>query len=220
MNLPCSPDLRELAASNPESISDHELMLLLCDAPNRQEQDLLFSEFHRRFQARVTAWCFRLTRSRSRAADLTQEVFLKAWRHIGSFRGDSRPTTWLYVITRNHCLTAIQRLAADPLESGAQLPARLTDTRQPHPDRRIERKQLSRDVCRLMTSALEPLEARVFTLHYGYEMPLGAITSRLALGNPSGAKAYIVNGRRKLKGALNRRGGAGDPGVLLRQNTA
>jgi hypothetical protein len=43
-------------------------------------------------------------------------------------------------------------------------------------------------------------------LHYGYEVPLGTLTQRFSLANPSGAKAYIVNGRRKLKGAISRRG--------------
>lgn len=138
--------------------------------------------------------------------DLTQEVFLKAWRYIGSFRGDSRPSTWLYVITRNHCLTAIQRLSSDPLEFGGQLPIRLRDESMPHPDRRIERSQRSREVCHLMREALNPLEARILTLHYGYEVPLGTITRSLALANPSGAKAYIVNGRRKLKKFLDRGG--------------
>ena len=54
-------------------------------------------------------------------------------------------------------------------------------------------------------SALEPIEAQVMVLHYGYEVPLGALTRRFSLANPSGAKAYIVNGRRKLKGVIARR---------------
>ena len=64
---------------------------------------------------------------------------------------------------------------------------------------------MCRDVWGLMTSALEPMEVRVMALHYGYEVPLGTLTRHLELVNPSGAKAYIVNGRRKLKSALARR---------------
>jgi len=44
------------------------------------------------------------------------------------------------------------------------------------------------------------------TLHYGHDVPLATITRELALDNPSGAKAYIVNARRKLQGVLRRRG--------------
>jgi hypothetical protein len=42
-------------------------------------------------------------------------------------------------------------------------------------------------------------------LHYGYEIPLATITQKLSLSNPSGAKAYIVNARRKLSHAIRRR---------------
>ncbi len=55
-----------------------------------------------------------------------------------------------------------------------------------------------------MTRTLEPLELRVMTLHYGHEVPLATITRELALSNPSGAKAYIVNARRKLHAVLHR----------------
>ena len=204
-------------------------MFLLSNTPDKQQHDLLFGEFHRRFYVRVTTWCFRLSHSRTRALDLAQEVFLKAWRHLGSFRGDSRPSTWLYVITRNHCLTAVQRLAFDPLESGAPLMDRLRDSTMPHPDRHIERDQLCRDVCNVMNVALDPMEARILTLHYGYDVPLGTITKRMELVNPSGAKAYIVNGRRKLKSALKRRASlagrkpeseTGLQGGMLHRNTA
>jgi RNA polymerase sigma-70 factor (ECF subfamily) len=198
-------ELLKTASLHPESVSDDELMLLLRESPSRADYDFLFAEFHRRFHPRVQAWCLRLSRSRSRAADLAQEVFLKAWRHMDSFRGDSRPSTWLYVIARNHCLSAAQRLVSDPLNSGAPLSPRLWDSALPHPDSHIARYQLSRDVCHLMNAALDPMEARVLALHYGYDVSLAAITTRMALDNPSGAKAYIVNGRRKIKHALERR---------------
>lgn len=201
-------------------------MLLLCESADRQVQDHLFAEFYRRFHVRVTNWCFRISHCRTRASDLSQEVFFKAWRHLDSFRGNSRPSTWLYVITRNHCLSAVQRLASDPLEAGSQLPERLRDNSMTHPDRYIERNRLCRDMCDLMKSALEPMEARILALHYGYEIPLGTITSRMSLLNPSGAKAYVVNGRRKLKNALQRRGDfshvsqTGLRGGMLQRNTA
>ncbi len=50
-----------------------------------------------------------------------------------------------------------------------------------------------------MRHDLEPLEAKVLYLHYVEGMTLPAITELLALDNRSGAKAYIVGGRRKLE---------------------
>jgi RNA polymerase sigma factor (sigma-70 family) len=224
MHLADSAELLKTAALFPESLSDGELMSLLSERVASPQHEALFTEFYRRFHPKVSAWCFRLSRDRTSVHDLTQEIFIKAWRHLSKFRGDSRPSTWLYVITRNHCLSAGGRLASDPLESSAQLPERLRDTSLPHPDRQIEQSQLCRDVCELMNSTLNPMEVRVLTLHYGYEIPLGAITKRMALVNPSGSKAYIVNGQRKLKGALKRRaslpGAQAFAGTIPRGKTA
>ena len=68
-------------------------MFVLCNSEGAENQDL-FAEIFRRYHARVTTWCFRMTRNRSRALDLAQEVFFKAYRHRLGFRGDSRLSTW------------------------------------------------------------------------------------------------------------------------------
>ena len=50
----------------------------------------------------------------------------------------------------------------------------------------------------LLDRALDETEKRVFTLHYGDDMPLDVITRLLGLQNRSGAKAFIVSARRKI----------------------
>ena len=201
---PVSPELRRLASECPEALTDEEVMLVLCDS-NESEAQNLFGELFRRYQSRVIRWCFRLARNRNRALDLGQEVFFKAYRHRQSFRGDARFSTWLYAIARNHCLSSLKKLA-DPADSGEPVPPRLRDLTTMQPDVLIERSERHAEMWRMMKTTLEPLEARVMTLHYGYEVPLAVITQQLALRNPSGAKAYVVNARRKLNGAIKRRG--------------
>jgi hypothetical protein len=61
-----------------------------------------------------------------------------------------------------------------------------------------------------MRDSLEEIEAEVMTLHYVHEMPLDAITRLLRLTNPSGAKAHVVNARRKLNRAIRMRQMKGD----------
>jgi RNA polymerase sigma-70 factor (ECF subfamily) len=46
------------------------------------------------------------------AEDATQEIFLKIWKALPAFRGDSSLSTWIYAIARNTCLTR-RRAAAD-----------------------------------------------------------------------------------------------------------
>lgn len=190
-----------MARECPEALTDEEVMLVLCN-PGSGEH--LFAEIFRRYHARVTTWCFRLTHNRARAHDLAQEIFFKAYRHRQGFRGDSRFSTWLYVITRNHCLSSMKKIA-DPVEVGETMPLRLQDLSAPRADVLIERRQKHQEMWQMIGATLEPLEARVMALHYGYEVPLAAITRRLALTNPSGAKAYVVNARRKLNLVIRRR---------------
>ena len=185
---------------------DSELMRLLCLATGAEETDALFSQVFERYHRRVVAWCYNLTRDRDASSDLAQEVLMKAYRYRQSWRGDSRLSTWLYAITRNHCLSALKKRAHAGAGLEAVLSPRLRDHSIVPPDVAAERSQLYAIAGRLMSRSLEPMEAQVMTLHYGYGVSLGEITRDLNLRNPSGAKAYIVNARRKLSTSLRRRG--------------
>ncbi len=184
--------------------TDEELMGLLCSAPDRETADRIFHEVFERYHQRVVAWCWRIAKNREASKDLAQEIFLKAYRHRYAFRGDARLSTWLYAIARNHCLTAIRKPEADAQRFDSLAFLSLPDCHTVPPDRAAEQNELAGRLPRLMSRVLEPMEARVMTLHYAHEVPLAAITRDLGLRNPSGAKAYIVNGRRKLRGILNR----------------
>lgn len=53
---------------------------------------------------RVFALCLRMSADERRAEELTQDVFVKAWRRIGSFRGESAFGTWLHRVAVNTVL--------------------------------------------------------------------------------------------------------------------
>jgi RNA polymerase sigma-70 factor (ECF subfamily) len=188
--------------------ADEDLMKALSAAHDQESADSIFNEIFLRYHQRVIAWCYRVTRDRNASADLAQEVFLKAFRHYRSFRGESRLSTWLFSITRNHCLSALQRRHEEvvPLDSASrQLLLEASCCRSSAAD---DRSELCQRLLRLMSRTLEPLEVRVMTLHYAHDVPLAVITRQLSLTNPSGAKAYIVNARRKLNRVARRRGWA------------
>lgn len=63
-----------------------------------------FEELYRQHSGRLFNLASRMAGSAQEAEDLLQEVFLHAYRKLGSFRGDSSLGTWLYRLGMNHCL--------------------------------------------------------------------------------------------------------------------
>ena len=191
-----------LGTTTPSSLSDEQIMWVLRNTVDQKLADDLFTELFHRYETRVRSWCLRFIRDRNHTFDLTQEIFFKVYRYTHSYRGDSRFSTWLYSITRNHCFNSRKKKAAEPVEYACLISDLQQDFNAPDPYSAIERNQSARLMWKLVSGALNPLEARVMSMHYVREIPLSAITKELALSNPSGAKAYIVNARRKLNGAL------------------
>jgi RNA polymerase sigma-70 factor (ECF subfamily) len=75
-----------------------------------QEGDrLALSAWIRKSQAEVWRLCAQLV-SREQADDVTQEVYLRAYRALSSFRGDSSARTWLLSIARRTCADAVRDL--------------------------------------------------------------------------------------------------------------
>jgi len=68
-----------------------------------------FAELVRRHERRVYGLALRMSGDPSEADDLAQEVFMSAWKAIGSFRGRSSFSTWLYRIAVNTSLTFLKR---------------------------------------------------------------------------------------------------------------
>ncbi len=68
-----------------------------------------FDEVYGRFAEMVYNLSLRLAGNREEAADLTQEVFLRIYRHLGSFGGRSTLKTWVFRIAINHCRDRLSR---------------------------------------------------------------------------------------------------------------
>ena len=60
-----------------------------------------FEALYRRLVGRIYALCLRMARDAQRAEELTQDVFVRAWERLGSFRGESKFTTWLHRLAVN-----------------------------------------------------------------------------------------------------------------------
>ncbi|MBI2374677.1 MAG: RNA polymerase sigma factor [Deltaproteobacteria bacterium] len=90
-------------------------------------------DIYRANVGRVHALCFRLTGSRDQAEDLTQEVFLRAFEQIESFRFESQMSTWLHRIAVNAFLQARRKAArGEPSEARAEPPASVGSPEMSH----------------------------------------------------------------------------------------
>lgn len=67
-----------------------------------------FEDLVRAYQADLWRFTYSYTRDRALAEDATQEAFIRAYRFLPSFRGDSRFTSWLFRIARNCALDIIR----------------------------------------------------------------------------------------------------------------
>lgn len=182
---------------SPVTLSDEELVANYRSTA-RDSAEQCVDELFQRYYERVARWCYRFTGERDAAADLAQDVFTKAYRGLRNFEGQAKFSTWLYTIVRHEAINAAKARSVRPEERATELPFDLPDMRSRRPDAAAEMESAARYIRQLLAECLDDTERIVFTLHYGDDVPLDAITRLLSLTNASGAKAYIVSAKRKL----------------------
>jgi RNA polymerase sigma-70 factor (ECF subfamily) len=91
--------------SENESPSDRVLISKL-----RRGDASAFEQLVRAHQDRVYDFCVRMLNDREEAFDLTQEIFLSIHQNVDKFRADAKLTTWIFRISRNHCLNRLKYL--------------------------------------------------------------------------------------------------------------
>ena len=110
--------MNQTAQCNPPSAQTY-LLKTEIESPDETDYELArrvakgvlaaLGELYDRHSRRVYSLCLRMTRNPAEAEDLTQEVFIHLLSKIGSFRGESRFTTWLHRLTVNQVLMHFRR---------------------------------------------------------------------------------------------------------------
>lgn len=81
----------------------------------RSGDEEAFGEFTAAYEKQIYNYCLRQTRNAEDAEDLTQEVFLRAWRGLPNFAGRCTLRTWLYQIAVNTCVDLARKKARRPV---------------------------------------------------------------------------------------------------------
>jgi RNA polymerase sigma-70 factor (ECF subfamily) len=184
-----------------KTMTDEELISAHRDGWGLSRDEAVEELFHR-YQPRIVRWCYRFTRDRESGLDLAQEIFMRAFRNLDRYRGECRFSTWLYVIARNLCMSALQKRASEPVWAAKAITADLPDATARSIHAAVETEQARARNWRLILDTLNHMEAKVMLMHYGEEIPLSTVSRTLGLTNKSGAKAYIVSAKRKLHAAM------------------
>ena len=167
--------------------------------------DLSFEQVVRENQAMVFRTLYRLTGSREHVDDLAQEVFLRLYRALPNFRGDSLVTTYLYRITVNVAQNEWKRRkrADRPLVSMSDETS-AWEERLEHPDRNAEQQMEEREFRLRVEEQLRELsevERTVLVLYHQEELSYEQIAA--ALNMPIGTiRTHLHRGRKKLRERL------------------
>jgi RNA polymerase sigma-70 factor (ECF subfamily) len=157
-----------------------------------------FDEIVRRHRRRVYLLCFRFVSNHEDAADLAQDVFVRAFKGLGRFKHDASLATWLHRITVNTCLNSIAAHRPDTEPVGAEH----ADTRSPGADDVVERDE-TKAVVRQAIRRLPPRQRATLILRVYQELSHEEI-ARVLGGTVGAAKTNFFHALGNLRRLLNR----------------
>lgn len=180
--------------------------LELAQRCGRGDQDA-FEQLYRAQAGRLYTLIVRMVGSAETAEDVLQEVFLNAYRKIGSFRGDSSLGTWMYRMAVNYCL--------DYLRGRQSKMARTTDSIEdegmaepvasaPLVASTINRLDLERAIAKL-----PPGCRTAFVLHDVEGFEHHEVATMLGISEGT-SKSQVHKARVKLRGMLSRKDETGE----------
>ena len=166
---------------------EERALLELIAAKDRDALSDLYSQYH----ARLFKFVFRMTRSYSAADELVNDIMLAVWRGAGKFRGDSKPSTWIFGIAYRQ---ALKRLSRKQLTIASHLDVdQLPDTQS----KAVEQEDWVRQGLETLPAAQRLAMELVFFLGLSYE-EVAAVTECPV----NTVKTRMFHARRKLKEQL------------------
>jgi RNA polymerase sigma factor (sigma-70 family) len=153
------------------------------------------------YRGKVYRLCVAYLRDPTVAQDVAQDSLVRVWRALPRYDGRTALSTYIYVITRNRCLTALATRSAGISMSEPWVQAEM-DRRHAHD------QQAARDLGQTLRQFVEQLPdpaRRVVTLYYFEEESLAEVSA--LLGMPEGTvKTILFRARRQLRARFEAQG--------------
>lgn len=163
-----------------------------------QGDKALFAQVVERYQNYVFTLVLRFTDNREDAEEISQDIFVKAYRSLADFRGEAKFSTWLYTIVRTSCITFLRKKKLDITSiDNERTFLQLENQESGFKANVIEQKSrhaMVNEAIRL----LSPDDAQLITLFYKGEQSLEEIGRVMGL-EPNTVKVKLHRARHRLK---------------------
>lgn len=184
-----------LAAVSEATERDRDIVELL----GKGDRNRAFEELLRRYEGKVFRLCCALLRDRAQAEDAAQESLVRVWKAFERYDGRASLSSWIYSITRNRCLTALEkRRSHDSLED-------LDEEAESGPSATGDADDGRAEQLLGLVELLPERLRRPLVLYYYEERSVSEVA--LMLGCPEGTvKTMLFRARAALAEMLKRRG--------------
>jgi RNA polymerase sigma-70 factor (ECF subfamily) len=159
-----------------------------------------FREIVDQHRTMVYRLAYRMVGNPEEAEDLSQEVFIRAYRSLGDFRQESKLSSWLYRITVNVCLDHQMRTESSPLPLEAIHTLDATSVEED--PTRIATSSIIQGHVRRALDSLSPRERAVFVLRHYQDLPLREVADMLSIRTGT-VKALLYRAVQKMQRALS-----------------
>jgi RNA polymerase sigma-70 factor (ECF subfamily) len=165
-----------------------------------------FEKIVQKYKKLVYYAAFHILRNSEAALDATQEVFLKTYKSIATFRGQSKLKTWIYRITVNHCLNTLRSMSRTKGNVSLDETIEVADSSKENPRKNLENAELKEKI----EWAIQQLPAKqrvIFILRNYNDLTFEEIADSLKKST-GGVKANYFHAVRKMRDLLSAQGTA------------
>ncbi len=174
-------------------LTDNEIIRKVLDGDHQH-----FAVLVKRYQNFVFTITLRYTENREDAEEISQDVFVKAFKSLKDFRGDSKFTTWLYTIVTTSSITFLRKKKLPTHSLDNEHVFELADSQDSGMRaNQVEQKSRSAMVNEAIRM-LSPEDAQIITLFYKGEQSLEEISQIMGI-EPNAAKVRLHRARQRLR---------------------
>ena len=151
-----------------------------------------------RYQNYVFTLVLRFTDNREDAEEIAQDTFVKAYRSLADFRGDSKFSTWLFTITRTTCLSFLRKKKLNTQSLDNERTSLQVENRESGFNANLVEQKSKHAMLNRAISMLSPDDAQVLNLFYIGDQTLDEIGKIMRL-DPNTVKVKLHRARQRLK---------------------